>query len=112
MNDDQLLDGPETSPAAALAFGTVVLGIFGVFALVIALVVGLGKSDGPSSVSANGTPKTVEVMLAEFSVTPATIEVAAGTDLTLRVMNHGTMAHDLAVEGGENKIPQIQPGAS
>ena len=51
-------------------------------------------------------------MLAEFSVTPSTIEVPGGTDLTLRVMNHGTMVHDLAIEGGDPKVPQLQPGAS
>ena len=102
----------ETSPSATLAFGAVTVGILGVLALVVALVVGLGKSDGPSSLSATGEAKTVEVTLAEFSVTPSMIEVPGGTDLTLRVMNHGTMAHDLAIEGGSNKIPQIQPGAS
>jgi nitrite reductase (NO-forming) len=88
------------------------VGILGVIALVVALMVGLGKSDGAAGVSATGEAKTVEVMLAEFSVTPSTIEVPGGTDLTLRVMNHGTMEHDLAVEGGNNKIPRIQPGAS
>jgi len=96
----------------SLAFGTVVLGVVGVAALVIALLVGAGSSDGTSSVTATGETKTVEVTLAEFSVTPAMIEVSGGTDLTLRVMNHGTMAHDLAVEGGSTKVPMLQPGAS
>ena len=72
--------GPSAS--VALAFGVVAIGILGVVALVIALVV--GKSDGTSSVAATGEAKTVEVMLAEFSVTPSTIEVPGGTDLTLR----------------------------
>src|SRR5581483_11027492 len=112
MTDDSNDSGPQTNPALALAFGTVTFGVLGVLALVVALVVGLGKSDGPASVTAVGAPKSVEVMRAEFTVTPATIEVPAGTDLTLRVMNHGTMAHDLAIEGGANKVPQLAPGAS
>ena len=113
MNEAEL-ERPNTEPNAsmALAFGVVTIGILGVLALVLALVVGLGKSDGTSSVAATGEAKTVEVMLAEFSVTPSTIEVPGGTDLTLRVMNHGTMVHDLAIDGGDPKVPQLQPGAS
>ncbi|HEX4818704.1 MAG TPA: multicopper oxidase domain-containing protein, partial [Acidimicrobiales bacterium] len=110
MDDDRT--PADERPGTSLAFGTVALGIVGVTALVIALLVGAGKSDGTSSVTATGERQTVEVMLAEFSVTPATIEVAGGTDLTLRVMNHGTMAHDLAVEGGSTKVPMLAPGAS
>jgi len=100
----------QPSASVALAFGVVTVGIFGVLALVIALLV--GKSNTTSSVAATGEAKSVEVMLTEFSVTPSTIEVPSGTDLTVRVMNHGTMAHDLAIEGGDPKVPQIQPGAS
>jgi nitrite reductase (NO-forming) len=112
MTDHSEGSSEETNPAVALAFGTVTLGLLGVVALIVALVVGTGKSDGPSSVTATGEAKTVEVMLSEFAVSPATVDVPAGTDLTLRVMNHGTMAHDLAVEGGAIKVPLLQPGAS
>ncbi len=76
----------ETSPAGALAFGTVALGVLGVVALIVALFVGAGDSDGGTTVTVTGT-KTVEVALAEFSVTPATVDVPAGTDLTLHVVN-------------------------
>jgi nitrite reductase (NO-forming) len=100
----------EPNASAALAFGVVAVGILGVLALVVALLV--GKNDSPSSVTATGEAKTVEVMLAEFSVTPSTIEVPSSTDLTLRVMNHGTMVHDLAIEGGDRRVPPLQPGGS
>ena len=113
MNEAELeRTNAKPSASMALAFGVVTIGILGVLALVVALVVGLGKSDGTSSVAATGEAKTVEVMLAEFSVTPSAIEVPGGTDLTLRVMNDGTMVHDLAMEGGDPKVPQLQPGAS
>ena len=100
----------ESSPSLALSFGVVTTGILGILALVVALMIGLGKNDGSSSVAATGEAKTVEVMLAEFSVTPSTIDVPGGTDLTLRVTNHGTMAHDLAIEGAAPKVAQLQPG--
>ena len=47
MNEAEF-ERPNTEPNAsmALAFGVVTIGIFGVVALVVALVVGLGKSDG------------------------------------------------------------------
>jgi nitrite reductase (NO-forming) len=95
-----------------LAFGTVAVGVFGVVALVIALLIGTGQPDGGASAVATGEAKTVEVMLAEFSVTPASIDVPSGTDLTLRVTNHGTMQHDLSIEGGATKVPMLQPGGS
>ena len=102
-----------TSPAAALAFGTIALGIFGVVALLVAFVIGAGKSDGgTSNLVANAGPKTVDVALAEFAVTPASIDVAAGTDLTVHVTNKGTMAHDLALAGATPKVPLLNPGQS
>jgi nitrite reductase (NO-forming) len=90
----------------------VTIGILGVIALVVALVAGVGKSDGGSSLSAGGGAKTSDLMLSEFAITPSTITVAPGTDLTLHVTNHGTMPHDLSIEGGSTRIDPLQPGAS
>jgi len=103
---------PDGSSRIAFAFGPLAAGVLGVMALVVALVTGMGKSDGAggATVAANAEPKTVEVSLAEFAVTPAKIQVPAGTDLTIHVMNMGTMAHDLAVEGGEPRVPMLNPG--
>src|SRR5690348_7663372 len=62
-------DLEESTPSAALAFGTVLLGGLGIVALLVALLVGAGKSDGGASLAANGAPRTIEVALAEFAVT-------------------------------------------
>ena len=59
MNEHERTNS-EPSASAALAFGVVTIGILGVIALVVALVV--GKSDTTSSVAATGEAKTVEVM--------------------------------------------------
>lgn len=58
---------------------------------------GGSASDGASSGA--GGARTVQVELGEFYVKPATIEVPAGTELTLEVTNAGTMDHDLKLAG-------------
>jgi nitrite reductase (NO-forming) len=102
----------QRSPVLGVALGSVVVGLIGVVALVVALVAGMGESDGARTALSAGDKQTVEVTLAEFSVTPAHLSVAAGTDLTLHVTNKGTMPHDLAVEGGSVKVPMLDPGKS
>ena len=47
----------------------------------------------------SGGSKTVDVEIGEFFVKPASITVPAGTKLTLRVTNGGTMQHDLKLQG-------------
>ncbi len=59
--------------------------------------------------AAVGTPMTVEVTLGEFFVEPATLEVPAGTDLTLVVTNDGAMPHDLKLDG-ERGTDMLDPG--
>src|SRR5262245_37562565 len=98
------------SSAPALAFGTLVLGVLGIVALVVALVIGM--DDGKQTSVATGTPETVDVTLTEFAVTPSSIDVADGTDLTLNVTNKGAVPHDLAVAGDTPKIALLAPGQS
>ncbi len=67
-------------------------------------------SDGGGGSAAGSTEtKTVEVMLSEFKVEPASIDVAPGQKVQLIVMNHGTMAHDLKVDGTTG-TKMLQPG--
>ncbi len=47
----------------------------------------------------NGQTKVVDVGSGEFYARPSTISVAFGTRLVLHVVNHGTMDHDLQLEG-------------
>ncbi len=98
-------DGP--SSALALSFSVVLVGIVGVIALVVALLVGTGDKTSATSVSASGP---VAVALSEFSVSPSAItaDVAGG----LTVTNNGTVQHNLAVDGTSLATPMIDPGKS
>jgi len=57
--------------------------------------------------AAAGVPEMVDVALAEFSVTPKVVQVAAGG--MLMVTNKGTMQHNLAIEGQNLRTPMINP---
>lgn len=64
-----------------------------------------GDTDGPAVAAGTagagtGTTRTVAVTLADMRVRPARIEVAAGTDLRLKVTNTNAQRHDLKVEDG------------
>lgn len=74
------------------------------------LVVALDDDDALSA-SATGEPLTIDVSLTEFAVTPASIDVPAGTELTVNVTNDGTMPHDLKL-GGEMGTAMLDPGQS
>src|SRR4051794_8801671 len=102
----------ESSPTLAFAFVLVFFGLFGAIALVVALLIGPGGSDGTTAASATagaGTSKTMEITLADLSITPKEIDVAAGTNLTLHVMNKGAIPHNLTVDGGP-KTADLAPG--
>jgi nitrite reductase (NO-forming) len=69
---------------------------------VVAIVVAGGSSTDTGSALEAGGPtgaQTVEVELGEFYVEPASIEVPAGTQLSVTITNAGEMAHDLKLEG-------------
>ncbi|MEU6538531.1 multicopper oxidase domain-containing protein [Streptomyces sp. NPDC047000] len=58
-----------------------------------------------------GTTRTVAVTLAGMRIRPATIEVAAGTRLRLKVTNADAQRHDLKVQGGPS-TPMLSHGHS
>ena len=80
------------------------------------LGVGLGwralsdSSDTAGASSAAG-PQTVSIELGDLFVRPSSIDIPAGTELTLEVTNTGAMAHDLKLEG-ETGTAMLDPGAS
>lgn len=69
------------------------------------------ESDAAAGAEGGGGTTTVDVMLMEFSVTPAVIEVPAGDTLVLNVTNDGAMVHDLKLNG-ETGTAMLEPGAS
>ena len=92
--------------------------VIGVLALVLGIVgVALAVSDsGTTSAAAagggSGGGKTeYDVTLADMSVTPASIDVPAGEQITLHVTNDGKMPHDIKVQGTTGAA-LLQPGAS
>jgi nitrite reductase (NO-forming) len=86
---------------AALAFALAITGV----------VVATDDDGGVAAVGPPGAPQTIEVSLTEFAVTPSTIELAPGTELTLVVTNDGTMQHDLKLDGTTG-TGMLDPGAT
>jgi nitrite reductase (NO-forming) len=72
---------------------------------------GIAARDGGSSGVAAGGTETFEISLTEMAVTPASIEVPAGTEVVVNVTNDGTMPHDLALDG-EVGTAMLDPGES
>jgi nitrite reductase (NO-forming) len=58
-----------------------------------------------------GSPQSFKVVLKEMLVVPASVEVPAGTPLTLEVVNEGEVPHNLALDGGP-KTPDLAHGES
>ena len=67
-------------------------------------------NDTTTTATASGAPMLVEVVLTEFAVTPARIEVPKGTLLSVHATNKGTMAHDLKWLGTSG-TGLLNPGA-
>ncbi|PWI20242.1 nitrite reductase [Streptomyces sp. Act143] len=57
-------------------------------------------SGAKAASSGNGTARTVAVTLADMRISPARVEVAAGTTVRLKVTNTDVQRHDLKVEDG------------
>ena len=58
-----------------------------------------------------GSPQSFKVVLKEMQVVPSSVEVPAGTPLTLEVVNQGQVPHNLALDGGP-KTPDLGHGQS
>jgi FtsP/CotA-like multicopper oxidase with cupredoxin domain len=94
---------------------TISIFVFAALALiasVLAVAIGVNKERPAAArsigASATAVPATAMVHLSEFKVEPGTVSVATGG--TLQVMNLGTTAHNLAVEGTKLATPMIAGG--
>ena len=97
----------ESTAGQAYAFLLTVFGLFGVIALVVALVVGAGKGDGQT---AAGTADPTAVTLSEFTISPAAVTATTGAGI--HVTNGGQVQHNLAVDATTLATPMIDPGKS
>jgi len=85
---------------------------FAIVALVVALVALVtvagnnGNGDSGGSVSAGGTTVT----LTEFTLSPDSVTVPVGGAIT--VVNNGTVAHNLSIDGTDLKTKDLSPGDS
>ncbi|MEH0548038.1 multicopper oxidase domain-containing protein [Streptomyces sp. B21-105] len=68
-----------------------------------------GTSAAGTAGAGAGTTRTVAVTLADMRIRPARVEVAAGTDLRLKVTNTDAQRHDLKVEDGPS-TPMLAKG--
>ena len=96
----------EPTAREAYAFVLTLFGLFGVIALVVALVIGPGKSDGTVTSSTDASAVT----LSDFAIAPTAITAVNGAGI--HVTNKGNVQHNLAVEGTTYATPMIDPGKS
>lgn len=69
-----------------------------------------GTTSGTTTGTADGT-RVITVRLADLRISPAVVEIAAGTRVFLDVTNADAMAHDLHIDGGP-ATPMLKPGAT
>ena len=117
QNDDDMpaVVAPTTARTGQTAWWFPVLGVIAVAALGISLasvvLSGADKVDTSEGTLTTGVATSFEVSLTEFSISPAAIEVPAGQELTFKVTNAGTMAHDFSV-GGTKGTKRLEAGQS
>ena len=102
----------------ALRLGVAVLGLV---LLVTAIELGnvrgrvgrleTGGAPAPAAATQDplGSPQSFKVVLKEMEVVPRSVEVPAGTPVTLDVVNQGQTVHNLSLDGGA-KTPDLKPG--
>ncbi len=100
MEEDSATDPkPDTVARDNWVIAAVSMAAICLFGTIVAVGIGI-RSDGGSDGSApTGDPVTFEIELGEMYVKPAVIEVPAGSPIILKVTNHGTMGHDLKLNG-------------
>ncbi len=83
--------------------------VMGVVVTVLAVLVANSGDTGGGTGAGTGATRTVAVALADMRISPARVEVAAGTTLRLKVTNTDARRHDLKVEDGP-ATPMLSEG--
>src|SRR5690242_12191243 len=75
---------------------------------------GSTRAASTSGNAVSGAGKTVTIAESEYKLTPSSVNVSATGTYTFKVMNKGSVAHALEIEGNgvEQKTAHIQPGSS
>ena len=101
---------PPADDSAAEPPGHLVLpAIAAVAALLVAVGTGVFPAGPTTTAVVPAGARTVTVQLSDFAMTPSVVTVPRGTQLALRVSNHGTMRHDLKLANGVH-TRMLRPG--
>jgi nitrite reductase (NO-forming) len=102
VNDDR---------AGHWVIGAIMVSVLALGVASIAVVGAIRANVGRETVTAAAEPMTIDVVAKDLFFEPASVEVPAGTELTVNLTNEGDQAHDFVIEGGEGTA-LVQPGAS
>ena len=87
-----------------------------VVAAIALVLTSCGGRSTPTGSAADGStgPRTLEVSLSEFAITPSTIHAPTGVPLSFHVTNDGQAVHTFSVNTGSGvkQTPEIAPGTS
>ena len=95
---------------------TFVVGFLALIVGVVGVALAVQNGDGSSSAAAaggtaSGGKTAYTVTLADISISPSSIDVPAGKQITIHLQNKGAMRHDFKVEGITG-VPLMAPGSS
>jgi FtsP/CotA-like multicopper oxidase with cupredoxin domain len=102
-------DAPDLSPAGAFDKFLIILAVLGAGVAILAAIVAFRGAPAAAEEGAESETQTVHFALSEFAIEGET-ELAAGPTV-FDVMNHGSVAHNLALEGGPT-TPDLASGES
>jgi plastocyanin len=94
------------------------LSLLGVVVAIVGTACGGGRGTAAGPTTTKGTPagivKRLTVTESEYRLVPATLAVERTGSYEIKVVNNGTVAHALEIDGsgGEAKTPDIGPGES
>lgn len=117
MSSPAALSAPSSARPSARTDRVGLLGGLALGGVMMIIAVGVALSGGqasgvPSQVAVPpGGTQVVAVRLADMRITPAGIDVTAGTRVVLEVTNTDAMLHDLRIDAGPG-TPMLPPGGT
>src|SRR5262245_27513053 len=96
---------------SVLSGGAFIFGIIGLIFGIYAIVQTRNTDSSGGAAAAAAAPEVVDISLSEFAITPPMPSVPAG-DVTIRVTNNGTIAHNVTFGDRGISTRDLQPGES